>query len=217
MWKNKMTQDIKINNLTVKTQTNMIHLRDLEFNLIKGIYSSKELFEKITSQIKYYYFTFRIYKDIFDYLTFYIEENNSFPDTSKYKEIAFNIHNKYDHCPLNTLSILTDKTKCKVNDIDLDIFEINDFSDTKQEIFAQKDTYEKVFDYIDIEEEYGEYRVNYMNGMVLEVVASDILHLPKEICDTFEYTYKQIIARSKTDNYTLYKYTDGGYLLKKHK
>lgn len=190
----------------------IIHLRDTEFRIIASMYKSKENFEKITSQIKADDFTFTVNKKIYEYLVFYAKEESFFGDNSKKNTIALNILDIYSIHLHTTLKILNNLTM-HLDDIgfiipdeadkklDLDIFELLDFSKKRQEIVSQNSDDEKAYFDIEIEDEYDFYVATYFNGIVTVIETTYIFHLPNELCDTFEYTNKNILTYVQTDNY----------------
>lgn len=195
-----------------ESQIDIIHLRDIEFRIIASMYKSKELFEKITSQIKADDFTFTVNKKIYEYLPFYAKEEIFFGDDSKKTTIALNILDIYSIHLHTTLKILNNLTM-HLDDIgfiipdeadkklDLDIFELLDFSKKRQEIVSQNSDDKKAYFDIEIEDEYDFYVATYFNGIVINIETTYIFHLPDELCDTFEYTNKNILTYFQTDNY----------------
>ncbi|MBE0515439.1 hypothetical protein [Sulfurimonas sp.] len=195
-----------------ESQIDIIHLRDIEFRIIASMYKSKENFEKITSKIKADDFTFTVNKKIFEYLAFYAKEDSFFGDDSKKTKIALNILDIFNVSHRTTLKIL-DNLTMHLDDIgfiipdevdkklDLDIFELLDFSKKRQEIISQNSDDKKAYFDIEIEDEYGFYVATYFNGIVMNIETTYIFHLPDELCDTFEYTNKNILTYVQTDNY----------------
>lgn len=70
------TITIESENWQCESQIGITHLRDIEFRIIASMYKSKELFNKITSQIKADDFTFIVNKNIYEYLVFYAQEES---------------------------------------------------------------------------------------------------------------------------------------------
>ena len=75
-----------------ESQTDIIHLRDIEFRIIASMYESKKLFEKIINQVQSNDFTFTLNKMIYEYLVFYAQKDSFFGDDSKKTKIALNIY-----------------------------------------------------------------------------------------------------------------------------
>lgn len=203
----KGKENMEKNNITIDTscwqkesQIDIKYLRDIEFRIIASMYKSKENFEKITSQIKADDFTFTVNKKIYEYLPFYAKEEIFFGDDSKKTTIALNILDIYNVNHLTTLKILNRNIR-HLNNIDLDIFELLDFSKKRQEIVSQNSDDKKAYFDIEIEDEYDFYVATYFNGIVINIETTYIFHLPDELCDTFEYTNKNILTYFQTDNY----------------
>ena len=205
------TITIETQNWKYESQIDIIHLRNIEFRIIASMYKSKVLFEKITSQVKADDFTFTVNKKIYEYLVFYAQEDDFFGDDSKIIEIAFNILDKYNINHHTTKKILDNFTMHlddigfvipdKVDDkIDLDIFELLDFSKKRQEMISHNINDKKDYLNIEIEDEYGFYVARYFNGIVINIETTYIFHLPDELCDTFEYTNKKILSYVQTEN-----------------
>ncbi|MDD3834373.1 MAG: hypothetical protein PHS42_02765 [Sulfurimonas sp.] len=195
-----------------ESQIDIIHLRDIEFRIIASMYKSKELFEKITSQIKADDFTFTVNKKIYEYLPFYAKEDSFFGDDEKKTKIALNILDIYNINHRTTLKILKNDNNHLYDigiiipneadkKLDIDIFELLDFSKKRQEIISQNSDDEKAYFGIEIEDEYGFYVATYLHGIVINIETTYIFHLPDELCDTFEYTNKNILTYVQTDNY----------------
>lgn len=206
------TITIESQNWQSQPQIGIIHLRDIEFRIIASMYKSKELFNKITSQIKSNDFTFIVNKKIYEYLLFYAQKENFFGDNSKKTIIALNIFDIYNvnhHTTLKILNNLTmhfDDIGFKIPEaadekIDLDIFELLDFSKKRQEIISQNIEDKKAYLDIEIEDEYGFYVATYLNGIVVKIETTYIFHLPDELCDTFEYTNEKILSYIQIDNH----------------
>ena len=197
-----------------ESQTDISYLKDLELGLIAYMYKSKELFEKIISEISTEDFTFSVAKNIYEYLVFYAKQECYFDDDSKKNEIAMNIYEIYNIDPLSTLKILNDDCKYhrnfndtinqkKENDINLDIFELIDFSKKRKDMINKSLDDEKDYVNIMIEDEYGFYHASYCNGIIMEIKTTYLFHLPKELCDTFKYTFKKMMNYIQTDNYDI--------------
>ena len=212
--KEKKENTIKLNLQQGKSYIDISHLRDIEFRIISSIYKSKELFKKITSQIKADDFTFAVNKKIYEYLVFYAKEDNFFADDSKKIQIALNIYDIFNIHPKSTLKILDNHTKHiedihdfididKKEDLDLDIFELLDFSKKRQEIISENnnDNDEKRYSNVQIEDEYGLYNGIYSNGIILEIGSTYIFHTPEELTDVYKYTFENIINYVQVDNY----------------
>ena len=193
------TITIESQNWQCESQIDIKHLRDIEFRIIASMYKSKELFEKITSQIQADDFTFTVNKKIYEYLVFYAKEESFFGDDAKKTKIALNILDIYNVNHLTTLKILNRNIR-HLNNIDLDIFELLDFSKKRQEIVSQNSDDKKAYFDVEIEDEYGFYIVKYFNGIVIEIETTYIFHLPDELCDTFEYANKNIMPYIQTAN-----------------
>jgi len=202
---------IKISNTKVNSQMDISYLRDVEISIIHNMYRSKELFYHITNQLKAEDFTFVVNREIFKYLIFLEKEDDYFGNDSKKIEIAMNIADIYNITPIAILKILGGKTEHyesinnfeddkKENNLDADIFEILYFSKNRQEHISKESSKEIYYSNIVIEDEYGFYNMIFCNGIIKEIKTTYIFHLPKELCDTFEYTFENLIPYMNTDN-----------------
>lgn len=188
----------------IPSQTDMSHLRDIEFSILFNMFNSSDSFEKVTKKLNVDDFTFAVNKKIFEYLVFYSKEVKLFGDTSKKSEIAINVYEIYNVHPITTLKILEGRTKHheslydfaednKESNLELDIFELLDFSKKRQEQVSKNFYAENNFSTLQVEDEYGFYNIGYSNGVVQEVLTTYIFHLPHELCDTFKHTFENII------------------------
>ncbi|WP_121628760.1 leucine-rich repeat domain-containing protein [Poseidonibacter antarcticus] len=145
-------------------------------------------------------------------MVFYTQEDEFFGDDSKITKIALNIFDIYHIYPNTTKNIFSNLTM-HLDDIgfiipdevdkkvDLDIFELLDFSKKRQEIISHNIDDKKNYLDVKIEDEYGSYVATYFNGIVINIKTTYIFHLPNELCDTFEYTNKKILSHVQTNNY----------------
>jgi len=206
------TITIESQNWQYESHVDINHLRDIEFRIIACMYKSKELFEKITSQIKADDFTFIVNKKIYEYLVFYTQEDEFFGDESKKTKIALNIFDIYHINYFTTKRILDNFTMHfegmpfvmldEVDEkIDLDIFELLDFSKKRQEIISHNIDDKKNSLDVEIEDEYGFYVATYFSGIVINIKTTYIFHLPNELSGTFEYTNKKILSHVQTNNH----------------
>lgn len=195
-----------------ESQTDIIHLRDIEFRIIASMYESKKLFEKIINQVQSNDFTFTLNKMIYEYLVFYAQKDSFFGDDSKKTKIALNIYDIYNIHPHSIFKILDSRIKHpknihdwidkhKVENLDLDIFELLDFSKKRQEIIILQNDDKKAYATVKIEDEYGFYNAIYLNGIILEIDTTYIFHIPKELSDAFKNTFKNIMSYVQIDNY----------------
>jgi Leucine-rich repeat (LRR) protein len=205
--KNKGNQTMEENIITIpsdnwhnKSLTDLKYLRDIEFAIVYAMYNSQKDLEKIAKKLQPKDFTFIVNRKIFEYLLSLKNDGTSKIKKETIKTTYNNIHEIYNIAPTSVVKILENKKNHSEN-IDIDIFELLDFSQKRQEIIAQNIDDEKAYIDVVIDDEYGCYAATYFDGIVVEIKTDYIFHLPNELCDTFEYSMKNIIPYVQMDNY----------------
>jgi hypothetical protein len=183
-----------------ESQININDLRKIEISLVASMFSSKELFTKITTLISAEDFTFIVTRMIFEYLVeyandvdFYANENETI-NIARYMGAYENIFIKA------TIRILMTKSS---RNIDLDLAELLDFSKKRQELWNQDSNHANRYSEIVIEDKYGEYIAVYFDGIIESIYATYMFRLPNELCDTFKYTFEKIIPYVQKEDYNL--------------
>lgn len=200
------------------TITNINHLRDIEISILNYILLSVENWIEINSILNIEHFTFAANRRIFHTL------NNM-----EISQEAFNfIKNRYKYwvlkeneelyIDLNYASanfILDSKAS---NNIELDLFELEEYYKAKNEVFQKDDG--MVFT-IRIESPVGDTTATYKDNRLIDIVTSNIQDLPQEIEDTFKSSMDNLMHNFNKEDTLLNVLIDeeleipNGFLLKK--
>lgn len=181
-----------------ESQINIDDLLKTEISLVASMFSSKELFTKITTLISAEDFTFIVTRMIFEYLVKHANEVDFYANENETINIARYMGAYEDIFIDATIKILTMNPS---KNIDLDLAELLDFSKKRQELWNQDSNQTNRHSKIIIEDKYGEYIAVYFDGIIESIYATYIFHLPNELCDTFKYTFEKIIPYVQKEDY----------------
>lgn len=183
-----------------QSQINIKDLCKIEISIIASMFQSQELFSKITESINEENFTFMVNKKIFKHLKSYSNEVDFYRNEDEKINIARDIFFFENIFITTTLRIFDSKPS---QNIDLDLAEFRDFNKKRLEIFEQNSDSGNDYLKIVIEDEYGECTALYYNGIIKEIETIYIFNLPDELCDTFKYTFENIIQYIQKENFNL--------------
>ena len=183
-----------------QSQINIKDLCKIEISIIASMFHSPELFSKITELINEENFTFMVNKKIFKYLRSYSNEVDFYRNEDEKINIAREIYIFENIFVTTTLRILD---SIPSQNIDLDLAEFLDFNKKRLEVFEKNSDSGNYDLNIVIEDEYGECIALYYNGIIKEIETIYIFNLPDELCDTFKYTFENIIQYTQKENFNL--------------
>jgi Leucine-rich repeat (LRR) protein len=200
------------------TITNINHLRDIEISILNYMLINVENWIEITSKLNIEHFTFAANRRIFHTLyNMEISQKTLEIIKKKYKYWVLN-GNKEQYIDLNYASasfILDSKAS---NNIELDLFELEEYYKAKNEVF-QND--EGIFFTVKINSPIGDTTATFKDNRLIDIVTSNLKDLPQEIKDTFKSSLDNLMSNfNKEDtllNLSIDEETElpNGFLLKK--
>ena len=200
------------------TITNINHLRDIEISILNYMLLSVENWILITSKLDTNHFTFATNRRIFRILN-NIEISQKVLDFIKKKYQYWVLkENKEQFIDLNYVSasfILNSKAS---SNIELDLFELEEYYKAKNEVFKNDDGMVLT---IRIESPVGDTTATFKDNRLIDVVTSNLKDLPIEIEDTFKSSLDNLMSNfNKEDtllNLSIDEETElpNGFLLKK--
>lgn len=200
------------------TITNIIHLRDIEMSILNYMLLSVENWIEITSKLNIDYFTFAPNRRIFHTLN-NIKISQKILDFMKKKYSYWVLkENKELYIDLNFASasfILDSKAS---SNIELDLFELEEYYKAKNEVFQNDDG---IFFTVKINYPIGDTTATFKDNRLIDVVTSNLKDLPIEIEDTFKSSLDNLMSNfNKEDtllNLSIDEETElpNGFLLKK--
>lgn len=198
--------------------TNINHLRDIEISVLNYMLLSVENFNEITSKLDIDYFTFAPNRRIFDILNNMEISQEALDFIKKKYQYWVLEENKEQFIDLNYSSasfILNSKAS---KNIELDLFELEEYYKSKNEVFQNDDSI--VFTVI-INSPLGDTTASFKDNRLIDIVTSNIGNLPQEIEDTFKSSLDKILSNFNKEDTSLNLLIDEesgipkGFLLKK--
>ena len=200
------------------TITNINHLRDIEISILNYMLLNVENWIEITSKLNIDYFTFAANRRIFHILNnLDISEKKLDFIKKKYKYWVLK-ENKELYIDLNFASasfILDSKAS---SNIELDLFELEEYYKAKNEVFQNDDG---ILFTVIVNSPLGDTTATFKDNRLIDIVTSNIKYLPQEIEDSFKSSLDNLIPNFNKEDTLLNVLIDeeseipNGFLLKK--
>lgn len=177
------------------TISNITHLRDLEISIINYMLINVNNYKYIIPKLNQEYFTFASVRRIYNFL---LKLNNSEKGISqkilnivrkRYVNIIFD-NNEDFYNDLNLANAVYIFNSKKSYNIELDLFELEEYYQVKNEVIKKNDS--PLFTVI-INSSDGETIVTYNDNRLIDVMTTNLQDLPIEIEDTFKNTMNNLM------------------------
>ena len=200
------------------TITNITHLRDIEISILNYMLLSVDNCKEILSKLNTEYFTFAANRRIFHILNnLDISEKKLDFIKKKYKYWVLK-ENKTLYIDLNYASasfILDSKAS---SNIELDLFELEEYYKAKNEVFQNDDG---ILFTVIVNSPLGDTTATFNDNRLIDIVTSNIKYLPQEIEDSFKSSLDNLMPNFNKEDTLLNVLIDeetefpNGFLLKK--
>jgi hypothetical protein len=201
-------KDKRLNNMEKETtinygqkRENMIstsHIRDVEIAVINYLLSSVENCLEILPKLSHEHFTYASTRRVYDLLKD-VKINERVLDIvkNKYKELLLenDLEKYYDLTLYNAMYIFSSNPS---TNIELDLFELNEYANEKLEILKQENNFNLK---IEIEELTNTAIASFIDNRLFDIYTTNFYTINPDITDTFEKTLNNVIKYFNKDNY----------------